>query len=201
MAKALNFNLNGIPYAAVPTKLERKKVYGWTELRVTSDDGHICRQVGLDNSGQIIIPKGAIKIGAVKDDGSWMDKSELVAVHQDGTPAAPVSSSFDEAILLNRKATPEELLDSVITSVYQLDSETPQELIAAIGSDIYTFPFSYRGGYEASDAFLLANGNTAYILVGNPAQFDFIGLEEQGILDEPEDETEIDDEELDFNMM
>ena len=201
MAKTLNFNLNGIPYAAVPTKLERKKVYGWTELRVTSGDGNVCRQVGLDSSGQIIIPKGAIKIGSVKEDGSWMDKSELVAVHEDGTLAEPVASSFDEAILLNKKVSPEEFLSNVITSVYQLDSDSSAELISAIGDDIYKFPFSYRGGYEAAEGFLLANGNSAYIFVGSPAQFDFVGLEEQGVLDEPDDESEIDEDELDFNMM
>ena len=70
-----------------------------------------------------------------------------------------------------------------------------------LGSDIYTFPFSYRGGAEASTAFLLTNGATPYIFVGQEAQFDFIGLEEQGVLDEPEDEISIEDDELDFSMM
>lgn len=201
MAKTLNFNLNGITYAAVPTKLERKKVYGWTELRVTSGDGSICRQVGLDCSGQIIIPKGAIKLGALKEDGSWVEKSELIAVHEDGTPAEQVPSSFDGEICLNKKVTPDEFLDNVITSVYQLDSDVTADIMSAIGTDIFKFPFSYRGGFEPSNGFLLANGNAAYIFVGSPAQFSLVGLEEQGVLDEPDDEIEIDEEELDFNMM
>jgi len=201
MAKALNFNLNGVTYAAAPTKLERKKVYGWTELRVTANDGSICRQVGLDSSGQTIIPKGAIKLGALKEDGSWMEKSELVAVHEDGSLAEAIPSSFDSTINLTRKVTPEEFLDNVITSVYQLDGEASADLVSAIGNSIYCFPFSYRGGFEASNGYLISNGNVAYIFVGNPAQFDYVGLEEQGVLDEPEDEAELNDDELDFNMM
>jgi len=34
MAKDLNFVLGASKFAAAPVKLERKKLYGWTELRV-----------------------------------------------------------------------------------------------------------------------------------------------------------------------
>jgi len=201
MAKDLNFVLGASKFAAAPVKLERKKLYGWTELRVQEPDGTVCRQAGLGSDGQTIVPKGAVKTGMVKDDGSWMEKSELKAVHADGSEVVPVPSSFDADIALTEKATSEALLNHVISSVYQLSGDGAAELAAALGSDIYTFPFSYRGGAEASTAFLLTNGATPYIFVGQEAQFDFIGLEEQGVLDEPEDEISIEDDELDFSMM
>lgn len=201
MARPLNFILNGVYFAVSPTKLERKKVYGWTELRATAADGSICRQANLDSNGQTIIPKGAIKLGTLKDDGSWMEKSELVAVHADGSIAESIPSSFDADIVLDTKVSTEEFLDNVITSVYQLDGDSASELITALGNDIYSFPFSYRGGYEASNGFLLSNANIPYIFVGSQAQFDFIGLDEQGVIDEPDEEVEIDEDELDFSMM
>jgi len=201
MAKDLNLVMGASKFAVAPVKLERKKLYGWTELRVQEPDGAICRQAGLGSDGQTIVPKGAVKIGMVRDDGLWMEKSELKAVHADGTEVVPVPSSFDADIALTEKTTSEALLNHIITSVYQLNGDNASELTAALGTDIYTFPFSYRGGAEASTAFLLVGGTTPYILVGQEAQFDFIGLEEQGVLDEPEDEIAIEDDELDFSMM
>jgi len=201
MAKDLNLVIGTSTFAVAPVKLERKKLYGWTELRVQEPDGTICRQAGLGSDGQTIVPKGAVKLGMVKDDGSWMEKSELKAVHADGTEVVPVASSFDADIALTEKATSETLLNHIISSVYQLDGDNAAALAAALGTDIYTFPFSYRGGAEASTAFLLTNGTTPYIFVGQEAQFDFIGLEEQGVLDEPDDEVAIEEDELDFSMM
>ena len=201
MAKALNFNLGGTPFSLAPTKLERKKFYGWTELRVTAGDGSVCQQVGLGSDGQTIIPKGGIKIGTLKEDGSWMDRCELVAVHADGSPAEAFPSSFDSPILLDTKASQEDLLDCIVSSVYQLDGDNSEGLASAVGGNIYSFPFSYKGGYESSTAFLVAVGSSVFILVGNPTRFEMVGLDQQGVIDEPDEEIEMDEDELDFNMM
>lgn len=47
-----NLVLSGHTFALAPSKVERKKLYGWTELRATDTDGYICRQVGLDSNGR-----------------------------------------------------------------------------------------------------------------------------------------------------
>lgn len=200
MAKDLTLVLGGHSYALAPTKVERKKLYGWTEMRATDADGKVCRQAGLDSNGVTIIPTGATKIGMVRADGNWMEKSELQAVMPDGTKAEAVASSFDTVINLNNKVPTETLLDNVITSVYQLFGPEAEALAAALGNDIYMFPFSYRGGYEAANGFLMSNGTVPFIFVGSEAIFDFIGLEEEAILDEPADEVEMEEDELDFSM-
>ena len=99
MAKELEFKLGDRLLSLFPTKLERKKLYGWTEMRATTPDGMLCNQAGIDVSGKIIIPKGATKIGMVSEDGSWLEKEALIAVHPDGTLAEPVASSFDTTIV------------------------------------------------------------------------------------------------------
>lgn len=200
MAKALNLVLGGSTFALAPVKVERKKLYGWTELRVTDADGNVCRQAGLDGNGMTIVPKGATKIGMLRADGNWMEKTELQAVHADGTVAEAVPSSFDGDLVLDNKVEAEALLDCVITSVYQLGGDGAEDLAKAIGNDIYKFPFSYRGGFDAADGFLLSNGTVPFIFVGTAAQFEFIGLEEQAVLDEPDEEVEIEEDELDFSM-
>ena len=200
MAKNLNLVLSGRVFALAPTKVERKKLYGWTELRVTDADGNVCRQAGLDGNGVTIIPKGATKIGMLRADGNWMDKDELRAVYPDGRVAEAIPSSFDADIALDTKVPAETLLDNVISSVYQLAGDEAAQLAAALGNDIYMFPFSYRGGYEAANGFLLSNGAVPFIFVGSEAKFEYIGLEEQAVLDEPEDEVAIEEDELDFSM-
>lgn len=200
MAKDLTMVLGGHSYALAPTKVERKKLYGWTEMRATDANGIVCRQAGLDSNGVTIIPIGATKIGMRRADGNWMEKSELQAVMPDGSKAEPVSSSFDSVINLHNKVPAETLLDNVISSVYQLSGPEAEALAAALGNDIYMFPFSYRGGYEASNGFLISNGTVPFIFVGTEAIFDFIGLEEEATLDEPADEVEMEEDELDFSM-
>lgn len=200
MAKNLNLVLSGHVFSLAPTKIERKKLYGWTEMRVTDADGIVCRQAGLNGNGVTIIPKGATKIGMLRADGNWMEKEELQAVWPDGSVAEVVPSSFDRDIVLDNKVDAETLLDRVITSVYQLAGEEATALAQALGNDIYSFLFSYRGGFEAADGFLLGNGSVPFIFVGTEARFDYIGLEEQAVLDEPEDEVEIEEDELDFSM-
>ena len=201
MAKNLELAIGDKVYPLTPVKLERKKVYGWTELKATTTGGLLCRQVGLDNTGQTIIPKWAVKQGILIEDGIWMEKTELVAVNTSGEPLEQVPSSFDGQIILSSKVTEEFFMDHLISSVYQLDGESSEALAALVGNDIYTFPFSYRGGYKASVGFLMGNGTNVFIFAGEQAQFEFIGLEELGVLDEPEDEMELDDDDIDFSMM
>ena len=200
MCRTLNFRIGGESIDLAPVKLERKKLYGWTEARVTTPEGVLCRQAGLDQSGQIIIPKGATKIGMLGEDGLWLEKADLVAVHADGSEAVATPSSFDHPIELTRKATVEELMNLRVSTVYQLTGEQGAALNSLLGGDIYTFDFSYKGGFERLTAFLLTNGTTPYIIAGEPMQFDFIGLEDEGVLTEVED-IDIEEDELDFSMM
>ena len=100
----------------------------------------------------------------------------------------------------SEKATIEDLLDLRVSAVYQLSGEDCEELKGLLGGDIYTFPFSYRGGYETSMAFLLSNGSVVYIITGEKIVFDYVGLDEQGVLTECE-EVDIEEDEFDFSMM
>lgn len=201
MAKSLNIKLGDKTFSLAPTKVERKKLYGWTETRAVEPDGKVCRQAGLDSDGVTVIPSGAIKNGMIRADGLWMEKDELKAVHADGTDAEPFLSSFDEVIELGEKATLEALLDLIISSVYQLDGEEDGALATLVGTDIYRTTFSYRGGYEQSDAFVVSNGSATFILVGEKSEFEFVGLDNQGVIEELEEECTMEEDELDFSNM
>lgn len=199
MAKQLDIRINGRSFSVAPMKLERKKVYGWNELRVVTPDGELCQQAGLNSDGITIIPAGNTKTGMLREDGLWMDRSELIAYDAYGNTAKSIPSSFDTGIDLMEKASVEEMLDHNLASIYQMTGDEAMLLSSKIGDDIYKFPFSYRGGYEMNTAFIITNGPNVFIVVGNDGGYDYIGLEQQGYLDTMEEEMCL-EEDMDFVM-
>ena len=201
MAKSLNFNLRGSTYSVAPQKLERRKLYGYTEVRgIDLNTGKTLVQAGLNGNGVTIVPKGATKIGLLCD-GNWMERDELRAVHPDGSVAEKYSSTFDVPVDLLRRATSEELLDNVVSSVYQLTGDNASLLANEIGKDIYTFPFAYTSSYNCMNAFLLGKGDECFIIIGEPADFGMIGLEEQATLDNEDTDDDVDVDDFDFGNM
>lgn len=199
MAKTLDITLGGKTFSVTPVKLERKKLYGWNELRVVTPDGEPCQQAGLNSDGTTIIPAGNTKTGMLREDGLWMDRAELVAYDARGNAATAIPSSFDTGIELTEKATVEDVLNHNLASIYQVTGDEALLLSSKIGDDIYKFPFSYRGGYEQNTAFIVTSGPNVFIVVGNDGGYDYIGLEQQGYLDTVEEEMSL-EEELDFTM-
>ena len=61
MAKELIFKLLGADYGAAPVKLERKKIYGWTDAVATDRNGDICGSAYLSPDDALVIPSGRLK--------------------------------------------------------------------------------------------------------------------------------------------
>ena len=199
MAKELQFTMGGSTFGAAPVKLERKKLYGWVDVVATDENGGVCLSAQLAPGGTLIVPPNGVKPASLDSSGRWLEKSELTPVDAEGNPVTPVPSSFDAPIALDTKATEEAFLDHTWKAVYQLDCA---ELAAAVGNDIYTFPFSYRGGLSQDEAFLLTSGPMLFLFTGEHTEFEMIGVAEEGILDDNEEETASEEEdELDFSMM
>ena len=198
MAKELIFKLGGADYGAAPVKLERKKIYGWTDTVATDKDGNVCGSAYLSPDDALVIPSGGLQQATVDSEGRWVKKSELTAYSEDGQEVLPVlPSSFDAPIELKEKATKEEFLDNDWESVYQLVNA---DLAAAVGNDIYKFEFSYRGGTNHNDGYLINTPGGLFLFAGDRQEFPLISLAEETTIDdneEPEDES-ID--ELDFSM-
>lgn len=60
MAKELMFSLAGVGYAAAPVKLERKKIYGWSDLVATDKDGQVCGSAYLSVDDALLIPASRV---------------------------------------------------------------------------------------------------------------------------------------------
>lgn len=198
MAKELIFRLADKEFAAAPVKIERKKIYGWTETVATDRNGAVCDSAYLSPYDALIIPSGGLSQGAVDSVGRWIEKATLTAYSADGSEVLPVfPSSFDASIDLTIRASIEEFLDNDWEAVYQILND---ELATAIGDEIFKFEFSYRGGVNHNDAYLIATPGGLFLFAGDKQEFNMIGLAEETVIDEMDDiETEGDDD-LDFSM-
>jgi hypothetical protein len=198
LARTLTLQLGGADFPVSPMKVDRSKLYGWTETVALDADGNPCELALVDQAGTMIIPKGGTGMGLLIEDGTWVDRSVLAPVDVTGALVPLHPSSYDAPVELTTKAGADDLLDVNVTGVYQLEA-TP-ELLAAIGADIYTFEYFYRAGPTGSRAFVLVSNDTAFMLVGQPSVFEFIGLEAAADVDtDDEEDEELDD--LDFGMM
>lgn len=198
MAKELVFKLSGKDYNAAPVKLDRKKIYGWTDTIATDRSGDVCGSAYLSPDDALIIPSGGLKQGTVSADGRWIEKSELTAYSEDGTEVLPVlPSAFDAPIELKEKATVEQFLDNDWESVYQLDNA---DLAAVVGDDIYKFEFSYRGGTNHNDAYLVTTPAGLFLFAGDRQEFPLVSLAEEMTIDDTEEAEEEVIDELDFSM-
>lgn len=196
MAKELKFTIAGTEYGAAPVKLERKKIYGWSDLVATDKSGEVCDSVYLSIDDALLIPSGGYKQGTVDDSGRWVEKSELTACDKDGNPLQQLASSFDAVIELKEKVSAEDFLDNDWEAVYQLVNP---DLAAAIGNDIYIFDFCYRAGVNHNYGYLMNATGGLFLFAGDKQEFPLLSLAEQTVIDEVEEvEEEID--ELDFSM-
>lgn len=196
MAKELSFSLNGATYNAVPMKLERKKIYGWSDTIATDNQGDVCSSAYLWADRAMIIPAGGIKQGITDNNGRWVERSELVACDTNGVALPIYNSSFDSPIELNKSATIEEFLDHTWEAVYQINN---QHMEPIIGEEIYSFPFTYRGGTTLLDGYLLNTLHGLFLFAGKPQTFPLVELSDQTTIDD-DMEMEENIEDLDFEM-
>ena len=198
MAKELVFAIGGSLYGSAPVKLERKKLYGWSTMVATDKQQATCIPAYLSPDDALVLPSGAFKQGMVDNEGRWVDKAELQAYDEEGRELKKVVSSFEETIYLRETVPAEVFLDHEWDSVYQLANE---ELAEAVGDDIYIFPFSYKGGTNCNDGFLLRTDAGLFLFSGSKQDYPMVTLAQETFIDDFEEEIEENIDELDFSMM
>ena len=198
VARQLTFSLGASEFPTNPGKVDRSALYGRTETIALDAAGRECELVLVDRSGTLVIPKGGTGMGSLSAAGHWVERSSLSYRSEGGDPLTNQPSSYDAPIKLDTLATPQELLDVAVSAIYLL-SDDPA-FVEALGKSIYRFEYYFRAGPTGSLAFVLASGEAAFMLLGQPNSFPLVGLETA--VEELDLETEEDDDfDLDFSMM
>jgi hypothetical protein len=205
MAKPLVFQWRDRPISFQMAKVDRARLYGFKESEVLNDQGQRCELATLAQDGQTVVGRGGTAFGTVTVDGTWIEKSQLKPVDPTGQPIQPVASSFAAPGPLVEQVSPEEYLDCAVRAVYLMETADDIGPLAeelAQGT-IYRFPYSFRGGLEPDQGFLLANAEgKIFCAIGKPVKVEFIGLAQAAAVVEDEDaESEEEADAMDFSMM
>ena len=163
----------------------------------TDNAGEVCGTAYLSPDDALLIPSGGYKQGTVDDADRWVEKSELTACDSDGVELPQDPSSFDAVVSFDKTVTEEEFLDNDWEAVYQLVNA---DLAAAVGDNIYKFEFSYRGGINHNDGYLINTPGGLFLFAGDKQEFPLMSLADQTVIDEVEEEAEEEIDDLDFSM-
>ncbi len=207
MAQALQFQFGSDEFSCTISKVDRSKLYGSVQVEALDEEGQRCSLATLAGDGKTLIPMGGTALAYFSPDGMWRDKDSLKPVDLDGNEITPVTSTFKLATPLVTKATYEEYLSHNAHLIYQLnlvgDAAFPSALVEELNEGtIYQFPFSYRGGLEADQGFLLAGADgVIWMVVGKKTDIQFVGSEQAGTLVvEEEDASDDGDESMEFGF-
>ncbi len=205
MPRKLEFVFKGNSFHAAIHKVDRTKLYGSVDVETLDAEGRKCGLATLAGDGKTLIPYGGTAFGYVNDEGSWVDRGDLVAVDLEGNELPEVESSFSKPTELSWRVSIEEFLDHSIRLCYALESEEFDPAFRKEIEDggIFRVAFSYRGGVDPDTAFVLKGADdTIWLLVGEENEFQFIGLEQAGSGTSEAEEAEAESgSDFDFEMM
>jgi len=203
MARPLVLSLDGVEYPVTLVKLDRDKLYGRVEIEAFDEKGREASLRVLAADGKTLLDKGGTALATVTDKGDSVDRNELVPVTPDGKKIEQVPSSFGQTNIL-KPATVEDYFTQIVKSVYIVGAHEEADIGGLndhLSDDrIYTFPFSWRGGVENDNAFLIGANGDAFLVVGKQAEFEFVRLNQAAILESAE-EDEISADDLDFDLL
>lgn len=191
MPRPLVLSLDGREFGVRIVKVDREKLYGKVEVEAFDEKGNPAQLLILAPDGKTLIDRGGTALATVNEDGDSVSRADLVPVDEEGEKIDTVPSSFGQVNVL-KQAKPEDYLSQLVKSVYLLDAEEPtdqkylQDHLAA--GLIYNFDFSYRGGIEYDNAFVLGNNTDAFMVLGKPAELEFVRLNQAVDLDVTEEQ-------------
>jgi hypothetical protein len=200
MPRPLVLSLDGREFGVRIATIDREKLYGKVDIEAFDEKGNPAQLLILAPDGKTLIDKGGTALATVNEDGDSVSRTDLIPVDEDGAKIETVPSSFGQVNTLKR-AKVEDYLSQLVKSVYFIEAEDDadkkylQDHVSA--GMIYNFDFSYRGGVEYDNAFVLGNKSDAFMIVGKPAELEFVRLNQAVDLDATE-EQEVSTEEISF---
>jgi hypothetical protein len=203
MARPLILVLDGEEYPVSIVKIDREKLYGKVDIEAFDEKGREAKLQVLAADGKTLIDKGGTALATLNDKGDSVERNELLPVTPDGDPIEQVPSSFNQKNVLS-DAKIEDYFSQIVKSVYLVGTFGTND-ISPLKSQVsdgrmYWFPFSWRGGIEYDNAYLIASGDDLFMVVGKQTSFEYVKLNQAAALDASEEE-EISADDLDFDFL
>ncbi len=196
-------SLDGEEFSVQLTKIDREDLYGSVEVEAFDEKGNPAQLLVLASDGKTLLNKGGTALATLDKNGNSVERNTLKPVNMEGVEIDTVESSFGVSNKL-KVADIDDYLSQVVKSIYILDPVEDGDikfLLDHLSSGlIYAFPFSYRGGTEYDNAFVIGNKDDAFMIIGKQARFQFAKLNQAAHLDAMEEE-EISGDDIDFDLL
>ncbi len=204
MAKTLKLSLDGHEFEVAITKIDRTSLYGNVEIEAFDEKGKPAELKVLAADGRTLINKGGTALEPVNSKGDSIDRKALVPVDLEGKKIELVSSSFDGVNVL-KPAALDVYLGLVVKSVYLLDDVEGSDLQPLkdhlSAKQMFTFPFSYRGGLEHDAAYIIGgDDDQPFMIIGKEGDLQYLKLNQAGVLSSNE-EQEISADDISFELL
>jgi len=203
MARPLVLSLDGREFSISIKKIDRDDLYGSIEIEAFDEKGNPASLMVLAADGKTLMDKGGTALAMVDEKGNSIERKTIKPVDLEGKELEQVPSSFSQPNVL-KKTDAEDYLSQLVKSIYVIDPYEEADLSYLLdhvsAGLIYKFPFSYRGGTEYDNAFILGNEKDAFLIIGKQANFQFSKLNQAAVLESVEEE-EISADEIEFDLM
>ena len=203
MPRSLMLSLDGEDFAVQLKKIDRDDLYGSLEIEAFDEKGNPAQLLVLAADGKTLLNKGGTALATVDQKGNSVERNTLKPVNLEGDAIETVESSFGASNKL-KKAEIDDYLSQVVKSIYVLDPVEDGDIKFLLDhlstGVIYSFPFSYRGGTEYDNAFVIGNKDDAFMIIGKEARFKYAKLNQAAHLDSLEEE-EISGDDIDFDLL
>jgi len=200
MSRTIDIAFNGEVSSFEFAKVDRGKLYG-RKTRVCLDAAsRECAEARLTEDGRHILPNGTTASLYIDERGDAVSSKALVAVDSNGRPLPMLPSTLDEPQEVSGAVPLDDFLMHRVTAVYQLDDAAISPALDAALSrgDIFRVPFRNRPSCHDNPAFLLMNDEGIFLLIAEPAAFDFIEYDAASV--EPADDEMSGDAPDDFEF-
>jgi len=200
MAKPLIVVLGSETFSFGLSEVERADLYGTRQRLPTDDKGRTCTRATLTADGSLLVASGMSGQGYFNAKGHYVPRARLVGIDAQGLVVENKPSTLGLPQALTGPVEPSTLLDLELLSVYLLAPEqTEGSLLERLkAGDIYSCDFNYAASLEVEQAYLVANDQGIFALVGKPLAVGWV--EEGASFAPPLEEAEASDD-LDFEML
>jgi hypothetical protein len=162
--------------------------------------GEPCVKASLTMDGANLLLSGMTAQGYFNSSGTPVSRSETIGIDAQGKKVDQIPSTLGVAQSLDGPVSPSEILDLDIQSIFCLEPiNVDDDFLSKLKSGVvYKFLFNYMAGLEMETAYLVANEEAIFALVGKSANTEWI---EEAAIYIPLEGDDIDTEDLDFEAL
>jgi hypothetical protein len=200
MAKPVILTSSDKQHSFDVTRIDRAKLYGVRKRQPLDKNGQPCTKGSLTLDGANLLLSGMTAQGYFNSEGSPISRQEMVGLDVQGNVVEQIPSTLGSPQKLEGPVSASEVLDLDVESFFCLEPlEAEEDFLAELKSGlVYKFSFNYSAGLEMETAYLVANDDGVFAIVGTAAPGDWV---EEAAVYVPVDGEDSDSEDLDFEAL